>query len=225
MIRRLTLLMSLLLLATCAAQAAANDTVYLQPDSTFTVTLESNPSTGYAWKAAVPAGGPVSLVSSETLRGGKNAPGIVGAPTMQVFKFKSSGSQKPATLTFNYLRPWEKDVPPAETYSLAIQPSKQTDAGVHNSAYYYLHVNGTFSMGLVANPSTGYAWQIGGDLNKKVLEVTRSYKATNPGLIGGGGTEKFSFKAIGAGSTSVLLRYGRADTPARTQYLGVTVAK
>jgi inhibitor of cysteine peptidase len=85
------------------------------------VHLPANPSTGYSWYLAVSA-----ATESEAL-GVLKIPGdgvyepvksgtTVGSPVTSVWTLKAL---KPGgvRITFNYIRPWEKNVPPARTVS------------------------------------------------------------------------------------------------------------
>ena len=57
-------------------------------------------------------------------------------------------------------------------------------------------------MVIAANPTTGYHWEIVGDLDKSVVEfVSRDYKAETPQTTGSGGVDTWVFKAVGAGDT------------------------
>lgn len=57
-----------------------------------------------------------------------------------------------------------------------------------------------------SNPSTGYHWEVVGDLNENiVLFASRDYTATVPVLIGSGGVDVWTFKAVSAGETQITL--------------------
>jgi len=66
-----------------------------------------------------------------------------------------------------------------------------------------------FSIVLEANPTTGYHWDIVGDLDQTVVEfVKNEYVSTSdPNLVGGGGLDVWTFKSVGAGETQVTLGY------------------
>ncbi|HNS14822.1 MAG TPA: protease inhibitor I42 family protein [Syntrophorhabdaceae bacterium] len=84
----------------------------------FVLTLESNPSTGYLWRLAVkPDENTVKLVSSEY----RAAPDTnrVGAGGNEVWTFLATGKGK-AEIGLIYVRPWEKDKPPARTARVII---------------------------------------------------------------------------------------------------------
>ncbi len=82
------------------------------------VSLSSNPSTGYRWAVV---GDPTPLkLQKASFRKQAGSPQMVGAPGVQVFRF-SANSAGMATLTLNYSRSWEYNVPPAKTFSVRVK--------------------------------------------------------------------------------------------------------
>jgi inhibitor of cysteine peptidase len=71
---------------------------------------------------------------------------------------------------------------------------------------------------LDANPTTGFQWQLAQPLDEKVLKlVTHAFQRPATSGVGAGGTDVWTFKAIGAGSTAIVLEYRRPwekDVPA-----------
>ncbi len=86
----------------------------------FTVTLESNPSTGYRWEwvdhedSIVEQIGEAQFEPRET-----GDPPLVGAGGWESFDFKAVG-QGQMTLKLVYRRPWEEGVEPLKTFSLQV---------------------------------------------------------------------------------------------------------
>lgn len=84
-----------------------------------------------------------------------------------------------------------------------------------------------FKIVLDSNPSTGYHWEIVGDLDDKVVEfVSKDYRADQPAAPGSGGSDVWVFKAVGTGDTTITLGYYPPDPsaePAQTQTFTVTV--
>lgn len=64
-----------------------------------------------------------------------------------------------------------------------------------------------FTLVIESNPTTGYHWEIVGGLDGAVVElVGREYQSTSePGLVGGGGLDIWTFKAVDAGETTITL--------------------
>ncbi len=84
----------------------------------FVLTLESNPSTGYLWQLAErPDENVVRLVGSE-YKAASDAH-RVGAGGNEVWTFRATGKGRTA-INLIYVRPWEKDVPPARTATAMI---------------------------------------------------------------------------------------------------------
>jgi inhibitor of cysteine peptidase len=110
------------------AQGAAGEVAIGAPDAgrqvelargqTLVLTLESNPSTGYSW--AVTRGDETVLhqAGDPVFRQG-GAPGVVGAPGAEVFRFEAVAAGA-VDLELGYRRPWEAGQPPARTFSARI---------------------------------------------------------------------------------------------------------
>jgi inhibitor of cysteine peptidase len=83
---------------------------------TLIVSLRSNASTGYTWR--------IAQNDQEHLRPLGEAydqptHAMPGAPGRQVFRFQARSPGR-STLRLDYVRPWEKNTPPAETFSIAV---------------------------------------------------------------------------------------------------------
>lgn len=61
---------------------------------------------------------------------------------------------------------------------------------------------------LYANPSSGYMWEYSYDKNG-IVALTDEYYLPDPSAIlsSGGGTQKFTFKAIGTGTVNITFKY------------------
>jgi len=63
---------------------------------------------------------------------------------------------------------------------------------------------------IAANHTTGYSWQLAEPLNEKVLKVEYwYYKQPNTKMLGAGGTEVWTFRAMGEGKTNLKFEYVR----------------
>ncbi len=84
----------------------------------------------------------------------------------------------------------------------------------------------TFFIVVESNPTTGYHWEIVGDLNGVEL-VSREYTAGEPIIPGSGGVEVWIFKAVSSGETLVTLGNFPPDAnvtePEQTTAFTVTV--
>ena len=82
----------------------------------FTVTLDSNPSTGYQWEVSSIANNElVRLISSEFV---ESDSGLIGAPGKQTLTFQALKEGK-TTVVLGYVRPWEKENP-VDTYIIQL---------------------------------------------------------------------------------------------------------
>lgn len=89
-------------------------------DQEFTITLKSNPTTGYSWKIeTAPDEGVVRLVGSVFV-GPQTR--LVGAGGSEIWTFKAVGRGR-TTVRLKYIRPWEQDIPPVEIaeYEILVQ--------------------------------------------------------------------------------------------------------
>lgn len=94
--------------------------ISVRAGETFVITLDSNATTGYSWQAPERT----SCVSLSSHR--YEAPGssLAGAPGKEHFEFTARSPGK-ENLLFRYLRPWENNVPPAQTATFAIEVIKR----------------------------------------------------------------------------------------------------
>ena len=83
----------------------------------FTITLNSNATTGYQWQLAKPLDNSiVELMGNEYLAPRTR---LVGAGGKEIWKFKAIGKGKTA-IAMKYVRSWEKDIPPIENVEYQI---------------------------------------------------------------------------------------------------------
>jgi predicted secreted protein len=113
-----------------AEEASYSDparTVDAEPCKDFTITLESNKTTGFGWDIATPIDeNVVKFIGCEYIAADT---GVVGSGGREMWSFRALRPGK-ANISFKYIRPWEKDVPPAKnlTFNVVIKdPSKDSD--------------------------------------------------------------------------------------------------
>lgn len=83
----------------------------------FDVTLKSNATTGYSWQLAKPIDNKIlKFVNSRYVVGKKRLPGAGGK---EIWTFRTISTGK-TDIFFKYVRPWEKDMPPAEKESFLV---------------------------------------------------------------------------------------------------------
>ncbi len=89
-----------------------SNVIRVSANNNFTITLDSNPTTGYKW--AIDSPFDTKLLQ---LIGSKYTPtktDLVGAPGKEDWTFKAKKKGK-TILSFSCTRPWEKDTPPVKT--------------------------------------------------------------------------------------------------------------
>jgi len=68
-----------------------------------------------------------------------------------------------------------------------------------------------FVIKLESNPTTGYGWQLKGSLDPKVVKfMSTQYVPAKTNLVGSGGIETWTFKAIKRGCAKITLQYLRS---------------
>jgi inhibitor of cysteine peptidase len=80
------------------------------------ISLPAISGTGYTWQAEPVAGGFVKLIGEPTFKTDSTMPGASGH---QIFHFGVHGSGS-GVLEMRYLRPWEKDKPPAKVFKITL---------------------------------------------------------------------------------------------------------
>ena len=97
-----------------------------ESDKLFVITLESNRTTGYQWQLAGRIDDvAVELVGVEYVKPRQDMPGAGGVENW-TFRAKVSRREK-VMLPFKYVRPWEKNSPPAkeEVFSVIIRKGER----------------------------------------------------------------------------------------------------
>lgn len=65
-----------------------------------------------------------------------------------------------------------------------------------------------FKIVIESNPTTGYHWELVDELNEDIVQfVSREYRAVGDVIPGSGGVDVWTFKAIAAGETEIVLGY------------------
>lgn len=128
--RTLSIVLTLLalLLGGCKAQAAneirlsgADDggQVDLSPGQVLVVELDSNVTTGYSWSVAELPNGVLEQDGEAVYTQPERNLGLVGAGGVETLRFKAVKAGEGA-LKLAYRRPWEKDAPPAEEFTIQV---------------------------------------------------------------------------------------------------------
>ncbi|MDQ7793642.1 MAG: protease inhibitor I42 family protein [bacterium] len=105
-------------LGACVARGRplpADGLVNLVPGQTITLTLEANPSTGYAW--SVECDGTVVELIRQEYESRSNLP---GAPGVESFTFRGVAPGR-VDVAFNYRRNWEQEAIKTEVVSFVVR--------------------------------------------------------------------------------------------------------
>ena len=98
--------------STAASSQSSADVDVLDASDTVFISLDYNAGTGYEWVCTADREGVLEQVDKTTENRAEG--GVAGGPLRDTFTFRAQ-SPGDVVLTFNLVRPWEKDVPPAET--------------------------------------------------------------------------------------------------------------
>ena len=91
-------------------------TIEMNVGDTFSVELESNPSTGYSWQVAAMDNAVLKQIGQPEFKPESDQ---VGAGGIEILRFETVGRGQ-SILKLIYHRPWDQDVPPLETYEVRV---------------------------------------------------------------------------------------------------------
>lgn len=91
--------------------------------------------------------------------------------------------------------------PIAETQNTLLEPTDHTQL-------IRVKAGATFDLVVPSNPSTGYHWAIIPELDGKLVEfVAQDYIGKEPVMPGSGGVDVWTFRALNAGDTTIVLGF------------------
>ncbi len=200
-----------------------SESVTVSAGQNFTITLDSNQTTGFTWQLAQ------ALDASLVQYVGKDyvAPtdtSLVGAPGEEVWQFQAL-KEGTTTIVLQYSQAWDTATPPAKKHTVNLTINKTTN---EMSDAFNIQVGQTFNLTLDSNQSTGFSWAIVQEPDAAILKLnSHNYVASSSGQLGAAGKEVWQFQGIAAGTTSMVLQYQKAgDTvPDKKDTVKVTVTK
>jgi inhibitor of cysteine peptidase len=101
-------------------KADSGSTLEVTVGTTIEVQLQGNPTTGYGWRTAKLDGDAVKQMGKPKYQVRPHRPGMVGVGGTYTFRFEAVKAGTTA-LELHYLRPWEKDKPPAESFAFKVR--------------------------------------------------------------------------------------------------------
>jgi inhibitor of cysteine peptidase len=103
------------------AAEKADSVIEVTAGKEFTISLDSNRSTGFGWQLAKPLDKTIVKSVKNDYQDVPRDPDnpIVGSPGKEVWTFKALKSGK-TTIEFKYVRAWEKDKAPEKTKSIPV---------------------------------------------------------------------------------------------------------
>ena len=224
----------------------ANKEIKAKVGEVIVIEIEGNATTGYRWDE-VPGRSDSVLESQGHEYKTRELPvGMVGYGDKAFFRYLVKAPGK-TEIVLAYTRPWEKDVPPAQTFNVKINaeaadaPAAPAAAAAEKKTHELtkddagktvkVNVGDTIRIKLKGNRTTGYSWAMTGKLDEKVLKSDgNEYKVDEhpAGMVGVGGSDVWTFTALAAGKTEIVLGYARPwekdKEPAQTFKLAVEVA-
>ena len=186
----------------------SSETIEVEAGEKFTISLQSNPTTGYNWDPEFDSEFLI-LVESNFIPPSSE---LIGAGGVETFVFQAL---KPGQVevAMKYQRPWEDQ--PIEEQSrkvnIAAADIAAADDNIADADDQMSILNGTagetITISLISNPTTGFMWQP--EFDSEMLElVNRDYvsDSTKPGSPG---METFEFLMLKQGEARVKMLYKR----------------
>ena len=103
---------------TQVTEADNGQQVTVKSGQVVTVTLESNPTTGYSWQVMEIDNAILVQDGDPEYKQASGTGGLVGAGGTETFRFKAVGTGE-ITLGLGYMRPWES-IPPIESFTIQV---------------------------------------------------------------------------------------------------------
>ena len=196
------------------------------------IKLRSNRTTGYSWALTGKTDAKVLKSGEVEYKVDEHPAGMVGVGGNDFCLFTALAPGK-TEIALGYARPWEKDKEPAQAFKLtveveaaAVAPASDAKAADtkaapaaakevrlndgDNGKTVKVAVDGTVTLTLESNPTTGFSW-IGVDkADKDILKLERNdYKEKDhpAGMLGVGGRNTIVYRALKKGKAKIELTY------------------
>ncbi|MFC1717083.1 protease inhibitor I42 family protein [Candidatus Poribacteria bacterium] len=171
-----------------------SETIEVETGEQFTISLQSNPTTGYSWQPKFDSRF-LELVESKFA---SSSPELIGAGGLETFVFLAHREGQ-AEITLEYQRPWEDQPIGKQSRKVNI-----TDSGISI-------LNGTMgeaiTISLISNPTTGYTWHP--EFDSSFLKLVNRGFASDSTKLGSPGMETFEFLMLKQGEVRVKMIHKR----------------
>lgn len=94
--------------------------VEMKVGGTLEIELESNPTTGYTWQVIESGAGVLEQTGASDYTSDSEGEGAVGVGGTETFTFEAIAAGE-VTLELAYMRPWETEEEPADTFTLTVE--------------------------------------------------------------------------------------------------------
>ena len=198
----------------------ANKEIKAKVGEIIVIEIEGNATTGYRWDEVAGRSDSVLESQGHEYKTRELPVGMVGYGDKAFFRYLVKAPGK-TEIVLAYTRPWEKDVPPAQTFNVKIV-AEAADAPAAGKTYEMtkddngktlkVKVGDTIRVKLKSNRTTGYSWALTGKTDAKVLksgEVEYKVDEHPAGMVGVGGNDFCTFTALAPGKTEIALGYAR----------------
>ena len=192
------------------------------------VKLKSNRTTGYSWALTGKTDAKILKSGEVEYKVDEHPAGMVGVGGNDYCTFTALAPGK-TEISLGYARPWEKDKEPAQAFKLTVEveadakaaPASDAKAAPavakevrlndgDNGKTVKVTVDGTVTLTLESNPTTGFSWTGVDKVDKDILKLERNdYKqnASPAGMVGVGGRDTIVYRALKKGKAKIDLTY------------------
>ena len=211
------------------------------------VKLKSNRTTGYSWALTGKTDAKVLKSGEVEYKVDEHPAGMVGVGGNDFCTFTALAPGK-TEIALGYARPWEKGKEPAQAFKLTVEVEENTTKAAatdtkaaatavakevrlndgDNGKTVKVAVDGTITLTLETNPTTGFSWTGVDKVDKDIFKLERNdYKqnASPAGMVGVGGRNTIVYRALKKGKAKIELVYMQPwepDSEFNTKY-SVTV--
>ena len=193
------------------------------------VKLKSNRTTGYSWALTGKTDAKVLKSGEVEYKVDEHPAGMVGVGGNDFCTFTALAPGK-TEIALGYARPWEKGKEPAQAFKLTVEVEENTTKASatdtkaaatavakevrlndgDNGKTVKVAVDGTITLTLETNPTTGFSWTGVDKVDKDIFKLERNdyrQNANPAGMVGVGGRTTIVYRALKKGKAKIELVY------------------